>query len=185
MQKDNNTRYIILGLLSHQQMSGYDLKKRIDLTISQFWPVGYAQIYPTLSGLEQEGLVTRKAEESDKGPPKNVYSITAAGKRQLDDWLAAPGEKEYVRYEILLKLFFGAGIGWEENIERIEAFQKRQEINLSLIRRFRTELEGIQAESDDHFCFLLTVLFGEEIYNAYLNWSQKALALLQEKNRKI
>lgn len=181
MQKENNTRYILLGLLSHEDMSGYDLKKRIDLTVSQFWPVGYAQIYPTLSQLEQEGLVTKTAEDSEKGPQKNVYSVTAAGRSELYDWLSVSGEKEYVRYEILLKLFFGAGVCAEENIKRIEAFQKRQEMNLNLIRQFRGELENIQHESDDHLYFLLTVLFGEEIYCAYLNWSQKALALLEDR----
>ena len=48
MAQQNTTAYILLGLLSHEPASGYDLKKKIDLMISQFWEVGYGQLYPTL-----------------------------------------------------------------------------------------------------------------------------------------
>ena len=44
MAKDNTTRYIILGLLNHEPLSGYDMKKQIDIMVSQFWNVGYIQI---------------------------------------------------------------------------------------------------------------------------------------------
>ena len=179
-EKENNTRYILLGLLSHENLSGYDIKKRIDLAISRFWPVGYAQIYPTLAQLEQEGFVTKIVEAGGKGPPRNVYTITETGRHYLHEWLSVSEEKEYVRYEILLKLFFGAGVPAQSNLARIEDFRERQETNLMQVRQFRKELEGILQESDDHLYYYLTVLFGEQIYTAYLNWAQQARILLSE-----
>ena len=79
MVKDNNTRYVLLGLLSHEPLSGYDIKKRIDQSISQFWNVGYGQIYPTLALLEKEGLIERILSENAKGPQRNVFAITNKG----------------------------------------------------------------------------------------------------------
>jgi DNA-binding PadR family transcriptional regulator len=49
--KENRARYVILGLLSHQPMSGYELKKYAGQWISYFWDIGYGQIYPALKDL--------------------------------------------------------------------------------------------------------------------------------------
>ena len=66
MPKENTARYILLGLLSHQPLSGYDIKKRVDLSIQPFWPVGFGQIYPTLAQLEREGLVPRPSVKAPR-----------------------------------------------------------------------------------------------------------------------
>jgi len=178
MAKDNTTRYILLGLLRHMPMSGYDLKKRIDLSIRPFWNVGYAQIYPTLTELTHDGLVTKTVVESVKGPQKHVYALTEAGERILTEWLLLPVEKEYTKYELLLKLFFGAGVPVESSIERIAAFENRQAESLTMIRLFRQELERLLDGEPDHLYYYLTVLFGEQVYAAYQSWSQQALHLL-------
>lgn len=178
MAKDNTTRYILLGLLRHMPMSGYDLKKRIDLSIRQFWNVGYAQIYPTLAALERDGMVIKTVLESIKGPQRHIYVITEAGERALTQWLLLPVEKEYTKYELLLKLFFGAGVPVESSIERIAAFEKRQTESLSMIRLFRQNLEGVLDGESDHLYYYLTVLFGEQVYAAYQSWSQQALSIL-------
>lgn len=178
MPKDNTTRYILLGLLSHEPLSGYDLKRRIDIGIRQFWNVGYAQIYPTLAQLESDGFVTKSTQSSEKGPSKNIYAITESGRELLQNWLLLPEEKEYAKYEILLKLFFGAGLPVQTSIARIHAFEKRHRQNLDLLESMKENLENVLDESNDHLYFYLTVLFGEQVYTAYLNWAEQALALL-------
>lgn len=51
------TRYVILGLLNEEPLSGYDIKKIIDIRMSFFWQESYGQIYPELSKLREEGLI--------------------------------------------------------------------------------------------------------------------------------
>ena len=80
MAKENTTIYIILGLLTHEELSGYDIKKIIDSSIGNFWEVGYGQIYPTLKVIEKEGLVERKNEIQSKGPERITYTITDKGR---------------------------------------------------------------------------------------------------------
>ena len=101
MAKANTTAYIILGLLAHEELSGYDIKKKIDSMIRYFWEVGYGQIYPTLKTLEAEGMITKKSAGSSKGPEKYLYHITDEGRDALKEWLEIPETKEYTRYEIL------------------------------------------------------------------------------------
>lgn len=180
MAQKNTTAYIILGLLAHEASSGYDLKKKIDYTISQFWDVGYGQLYPTLKALETEGSITGTPTQSEKGPDRIVYSITAAGRQKLTNWLAQPKESEYVRYEILLKLFFGGLSSPAANIKRIEEFHKKHTEDLQLIHLFKENLEGIFTESKDHLYYYLTAMFGEHLYKAYLAWSEEAVEFISK-----
>jgi DNA-binding PadR family transcriptional regulator len=180
MPKENKTEFILLGLLTHESLSGYDLKKQIDLMIGQFWEVGYGQLYPTLKSLEEEGFITGASAESSKGPERIVYSITESGRAKLTEWLLLPAQKENVKYEILLKVFFGSLLPPAETIKKIEEFKQRGAGNLELLGQYKQNLQVMLAENDDHLYFYLTVLFGEHIYQAYLEWADEAVKLLSQ-----
>lgn len=181
MAKENTTKYILLGLLSHEPMSGYDMKKRIDGMISPFWIVGYGQIYPTLNVLEEEGLVEKTMSETSKGPTRNVYAITSTGLVQLEKWLLLPEEREYTRYEILLKLFFGGKLNPAVSMQRIEAFQKQHEQDLKMLDLYGENLKQVMDKDPDHLNYYMIVRFGQYVYKAYLDWAKEALALLGAK----
>jgi DNA-binding PadR family transcriptional regulator len=183
MAQANNTRYIILGLLSHEAMSGYDMKKRMELSVSHFWNVGFSQIYPTLAELEADGLITKEDAAVSKGPRRHLYAITDAGRRALTYWLLLPEEKEYTRYEILLKLFFGASLPRPITRRRIESFLHRYEPQREQMAAFKDDLTQHMAQSPDHLNFYLTALFGEYIYDAYVKWADEALRLLAEEKQ--
>lgn len=182
MAKENTTVYIILGLLQHENLSGYDIKKRIDVMISEFWKVGYGQIYPTLKVIEQEGLVVRAADDTAHDGDRIVYAITDAGRKRLSEWLLLPDGTDYVKYEILIKLFFGNLISPADNINRIASFQEKSAQTLQKLMLFKKNLEAVLDGDDDHLYYYLTVLFGEHMYNAYLQWAQEAVALLTTKD---
>src|SRR5207248_1647711 len=82
------SRYALLGMLSIRPMSGYDIKKLIEASISNFWSESYGQIYPTLKQLVAEKLVTRTVKKQTGKPDRHVYALTPAGRRRLREWLA-------------------------------------------------------------------------------------------------
>jgi DNA-binding PadR family transcriptional regulator len=178
MPQVNTTRFILLGLLSHESMSGYDMKKRIELSVSHFWNVGFSQIYPTLAELEKDGHITKEDAAVSKGPQRYIYAITDTGRQALHDWLLLPDEKEYTRYEILLKLFFGARLPEDITERRINSFRQRHSEQRELMARFKADLKQHMGQSPDHLNYYLTVLFGEYIYDAYVKWADEALQLL-------
>ncbi len=179
MTKKNTTAYIILGLLMHEDLSGYDIKKKIDQMISHFWEVSYGQIYPTLKALEESGKITKKTGETYKGPERKLYSITEDGRKSLAEWLIIPEIKDYTRYEILLKLYFGKQLTPKENLERIEKYKEKHLENQKSIQFFKQNLQQLSWEDEDHFYYYLTVLFGEKVYAAYLSWVDEAKELLE------
>ena len=111
MSRSGRTGQALLGFLTWGPMSGYDLKKVIDGSISNFWSESYGQIYPVLKKLEAEGRVTCR-EGQEGGRKRNVYAITEAGSAELDAWLAEPPEDQPSRNELLLKLFFAERRKW-------------------------------------------------------------------------
>lgn len=183
MAKENKTIYAILGLLNHKAMTGYDIKKRIDLTLRYFWDAGFGQIYPGLKTLERNGWVECTGMAGEAGPDRNVYSITEQGREELKRWLSLPVEKEQVKYEILLKLFFGNMVPVEDNIRIIEEFKRRNSGVLNLFELFEADLLKVMSASGDHRYFYLTVLFGEKVTKAYLEWADEAIRILGESTR--
>jgi DNA-binding PadR family transcriptional regulator len=183
MSKENTTLYAILGLLTHEDMSGYDIKKRIDSSINNFWCAGYGQIYPALKVLEKDGFVTKAAGANVKGPERIIYSITESGRKMLIDWLETSSEKEYVKYEILLKLFFGNMLSVQDNIKKIMEFRTRNQEKLKMMELFSENLEKVLADNRDHYYYYLTVLFGKYTYKAYLDWADEAVKILEDMER--
>lgn len=69
---------VILGLLSHEELTGYEIKKRIDTRLKYFWGASYGSIYPTLSDLVNCGLATKR-EIIENNRTKLTYTITGNG----------------------------------------------------------------------------------------------------------
>ncbi len=174
---------VILGLLSHEELTGYEIKKRMDSVLHYFWGASYGSIYPTLRELCEKGLATvRGCVQS--GREKRVYTITAAGREYLNLWLRLPVQKDEIRYETLLKLFFGEAGGPRQAIAHIDAFERKTKQELSYLLAAKKTLMGCLDDAPAHRYYLLTVQFGIETYRAYLRWCQQARAVLQQADKK-
>jgi DNA-binding PadR family transcriptional regulator len=82
--------YAILGLLSREELSGYDLSSRMRARVGFFWEARHSQIYPELARLEERGLVTHHVVEQADRPDKKVYEVTALGLDALKEWATQP-----------------------------------------------------------------------------------------------
>jgi DNA-binding PadR family transcriptional regulator len=78
---------VILGLLSHQPLSGYEIFRFIEkkADVSRSWlKLNKTTVYSTLSRMEEEGLIRLlERVEVHNRPPKSVYAITDDGKQHL------------------------------------------------------------------------------------------------------
>ena len=84
-----DVRTALLSLLGDKPMHGYDLIRELEQRSGGAWRPSPGSIYPTLQLLEDEGLVT--AEERDG---KRVYTITDAGRAELEERRERGGEHE-------------------------------------------------------------------------------------------
>lgn len=169
---------VILGLLAHEALTGYEIKKRMDTALKYFWGASYGSIYPTLNELVERGLAVREGCAENKRN-KQIYTITESGREYLRQWLRQPAEKDELRYETLLKLFFGNEQGEAQAIAHIEAFQKKIEQEMAYLLEAKKILGEHLAADDTHKYYLLTVEFGIKTYDAYLEWCRDAKKFLE------
>ncbi len=181
MPNEKRMDCVILGLLSHEPMTGYEIKKRMDTTLRFFWGASFGSIYPTLSELVRRDMVD-KYETTENGRDKAVYTIRETGREHLKEWLQLPAEKDEIRYETLLKLFFGNEIGQAGTLEHIQNFQKKVRKELPLLEGAVKELEKIKDTDETHLYYLLTAMFGVKVYKSYLEWCEEAAGILKKKS---
>lgn len=186
MAKENKSRYALLGMLALEPMSGYQIKKLMGQSTSNFWSESYGQIYPILKQLAREGLAVSHAEKQEGKPERTIYALTEQGKAELVNWLGEPAEEAPERIEILLKLFFGQLLPVSANIAHIQRFQEIQRGLLEKYQGIETFLQGCvqeESESDPQATYsLITVRYGIHSTQALLAWCEETLVSLQKLN---
>lgn len=180
MAKDRKIDMVILGLLFHENLTGYEVKKKIDGGIRFFWKGSFGSIYPSLSSMEKEGLV-EKADLSDNRTKREriSYSITDKGREVLTEWLKESKASNDLKYETLLKLFFGGAVDNSVSIETINEFENGIREELKILKFYKENLSRVMNERD-HVFYYLTVSFGVETYEGYLRWCKEARELLEK-----
>ena len=66
-------------------MHGWAIAKRIQQISHEVLQVQQGSLYPALRRLEQQGWIRAKWAESETGRQAKFYSLTAAGKKQLEE----------------------------------------------------------------------------------------------------
>jgi len=75
---------IVLAILALQPAYGYEITAR--LREQGFADIAEGTVYALLIRIEQRGLVDVEKIPSEKGPPRKVYSLNAAGQQYLDEF---------------------------------------------------------------------------------------------------
>lgn len=186
MAKKNKTKYALLGMLNIMPLSGYDIKKMTDMSISHFWSENFGHIYPVLKKMEEEGLVTKSVEETSGKPNRNIYSITQAGREELVEWLLLPVETLSFRNELLLKIFFADQVPIDRIAEMVAEEKERFSSKLKEFRRIEENLKSNdQYMNDERIPFwLMTLSFGIHSSSAAASWCDETLKILDGLLRK-
>jgi DNA-binding PadR family transcriptional regulator len=82
--------HVLLGLLSTEPRTGYELARAMRDDLDAVWRAELSQIYPALARLRRANFVHMKVLGPRRGPRRNLYRLTAAGRRELRRWLAVP-----------------------------------------------------------------------------------------------
>jgi PadR family transcriptional regulator AphA len=167
----SSTAYVILGMLGWRPMSGYEIKTIVDKSTRFFWAASYGQIYPELRRLAAAGLIEGKASPQG-GRRRNVYKLTAAGRKELRAWLSAEPEVFELRDEGLLKLFFSDTTGGESAIATLEAKRRH---HLDKVARLR-EIEA--TGKPEGFAYLV-LSYGIEFNEWIAGWCERTGRMLE------
>lgn len=182
MARESKSRYVILGLLTQEELSGYDIKRVLEERLIGFWDESFGQIYPVLQSLEEEGLAIRRIYHQDGKPDRHAYKATAKGAEAVKQWLSKASSPQKDRVEALVKLHLGSLLSPAENRRMLEAFREEQAERLDALRAAEAKLQQEHAGSPALSYWLLTLHCSLQVTRTYLNWCDDALAILQRKH---
>lgn len=185
-------RYILLGLLQYQALTGYQIKSLIDDSILHFWHVYHSQIYTTLRKMEEEGLVASELDdEAGDKLQRRVYIVTDAGKAVWEEWLRAPMlESVPVKEELMVRVFFSGERDPEAVLDELRTQRQLHQQKLDyylaleprhLVREFTDQLPTDALPEAIHRAipfWSATLQFGIAYEQMYLQWLEQIIGML-------
>ena len=183
--------HAILGLLTYQPMTGYDLKQVFDSSINHFWSAHQSQIYRELAALESKGQVTSQIEPQEGRPDRKVYSITGNGKQELQSWL---GQFPAVisqphRNELLVRIFFASRLPLAELKFQLQRFLREQQQLLEsyqwIADRTIREHPEIPGYPDERFYWGLALKRGIAVTKADIRWAEECIREIEAREGHI
>lgn len=181
-ESTSKTKYVLLGVLSRGPQTGYSIKKAIEYEYSHFWQESFGQIYPTLKFLVKEGFAeSTESQDQKNGRGQIAYQITEAGKIELKKWLREAPTIEKLRYEILLKVSFGASCETDAVVGHLDEFIKRNQLLIEEVDGFLDYFKRINKDEERHIDSELTALCGKYIYTAMRDWAVESKRIIEER----
>jgi len=150
-------------------MHGYELSKQLNMLLGTFRALSYGTLYPCLTKLYEEGLITKEGDLPDGQKPsrapgrsKIVYRLTAEGKERFQDLLTNPGSAAWeddefgvhfaffgqTRVDIRLRILEGRRSRLEDRLEglRTALARTRERVDSYTLELQRHGLEAVERD---------------------------------------
>lgn len=175
-------KYILLGFLNYEPMTGYDLKTRIDNSTAHFWHAYHSQIYTTLRKLEEKGWLTSEMFDDEGGPTKREYTLTDDGRAALQSWLRKSlTEASRPKEELLVRLFFSGQRDKQGVLDELRAqralHQQKLVVyeNIDLGDYVPDDVSEDDTMMRERFFWQRTLNFGKRYETMYLAWLDETI----------
>jgi DNA-binding PadR family transcriptional regulator len=181
-------RHAVLAALLEGEASGYELAKRFDVSVANFWSATPQQLYRELERLEAEGLLAGRVVEQQRRPNKRVFTLTDVGRQELHAFVAQPARPTAMRDDLLVKVQAAADDDLDavrkSLLERLEHARGK----LGRYERFRDGLLDGRSESAylrdaERIGPYLTLMGGRMYEEQNIRWCEAVLEALDRRRR--
>lgn len=183
-------RHAVLAALVDGEASGYELAKRFNVSVANFWSSTPQQLYRELEGLEGEGLLSARVVRQHRRPDKRVFTVTAAGREALRAFTSQPAKPMALRDDLLVKVY-AIDLG-DEAVVREALASRREQARAKLARydRLRDDLLAGRTEEEylrdaERIGPFLALLGGRMYERQNIRWCTAALDLIDQRNRRL
>ncbi|TFD59762.1 PadR family transcriptional regulator [Cryobacterium sp. Hh7] len=190
-------RHALLALLTVEPMTGYDLSKAFQSSVSHVWHAPDSQIYPELRRMEAAGLLVGTEVPWGARSKKREYHVTTAGIEAFRTWMNEPLVYTRERDPAHLK---AAYLEWSEpeaartqlrahranyNERRGEWLEKVREIDTGTSAMLEKRLAHAPASEHASIRAYKRYTYEGLIARAEheIEWAERGLALIDELNK--
>lgn len=179
-------RHAILAALLEGEASGYELSKRFDMTVANYWSATPQQLYRELERLEGDGLLDVYVVQQERRPNKRVFSMTEAGHEELIAFTAGATRPPALRDELLVKVA-ASDVTDPDAVRTV--IEERLEYARGKLALFERKRKGVLAgRTEEEFLRegerigpYLTLMRGLSYERDTLRWGKRALEALAER----
>ena len=134
----------LLALLAAGPRHGYQLKSEFEERTAGVWTLNIGQVYTTLERLERDGMVAAAGQADADG--RRVYTITDAGRSELDRYLNLPSVEEIPsRDGLMLKVLVAIGT---PDIDPLAVVGTERAARMATLQARRRELRDANVNGD-------------------------------------
>lgn len=137
--------HAILVSLAERSATGYELARRFDASIGNFWKASHQQIYKVLGRMEAGGQVTAESVAQAGRPDKKIYAITEAGRVELRDFAAQPSDVEPLRSAFAVKL---RALPFVDSADVLSDVRRKREAHLEKLAYYEASAERFYPDPD-------------------------------------
>ena len=168
-------RHFILGLLTRQPMSGYDIKRYMKGLNWLIDSPSFGSLYPALHALLDDGMATVEVAPRPNKPPRKIYTITEAGRQTLKTWMIQPVTSSTSLKVFLMRLILADNLSHDDLITHLQ--QRRCQVAAHHAALEQSDNEAIErTDLGEH----LALDYGLAVATAELAWLDSTLAELSQ-----
>ncbi|MFT7684921.1 MAG: DNA-binding PadR family transcriptional regulator [Candidatus Azotimanducaceae bacterium] len=130
--------HAIMTALLEEELTGYELAKKFDVSLGFFWGASHQQIYQELKQLNNNRLISGEDVDQQGKPNKRVYALTELGRENLDHWVLGETKVKPGKDELLVKLY---NIGHSQKnhiLDHLKDRRREHETRLALYRKIES-----------------------------------------------
>jgi len=175
MARTVSIRHLILGLLTQQPMSGYDIKRFLK---SLGWLIdspSFGSIYPTLRALREDDLVTMEVVPRQGKPPRKIYTITETGRQALREWIDQPVAPDASLKTFVMRLILTSNFSHTGLISHLQQRRSQVAVHHTTLRQIAEAMDGTMDSGQR-----LTFDYGLTLATAELAWLERTLEQLSQ-----
>ena len=179
-------RDAVLAALLEGEASGYDLAKRFDRSVANFWTATPQQLYRELDRLAADGLIEARVVPQQRRPTKRLYTLTTVGRDAIRAFTRQQPKPTAIRDDLLV-MVQALDAGDATAIRDAVAKQIHWATDkLVLLERLKTRMLGDKSE-DEHLAATdaigpyLTLLRGIAFEKDNIRWAEHALSIIDRR----
>jgi DNA-binding PadR family transcriptional regulator len=178
-------RYAVLAVLLDGEASAYDLTRRFDRSVANFWHATRQQLALELRRLEVAELVCGRSV-TEEGREKRLYRVTPAGEAAVREWLAEPARASAIKDEMLVRVQAAAASDADALLPTLRAWRIDRQARLDGYLRLRERLLAGRSEADYLATVsrpggYLTLERGIALERENVAWAERVEAVLQRR----
>ena len=160
--------YIVLGMVLHEKLTGYDIKKKIEAGIGNFYKASHGSLYPALKKLTDKDYLCM-TEQLQGNRLKKYYKATELGKAAFLEWLSSPYDINTGDEVHLAQVYFFGELPTELRIKRLQEHEFYLQQMLRQLQIIEKQLPNENLSDRDYF-ELSTFYFSYQLLQNTIRW---------------